>query len=139
MKPLELKLHRDVLTERFTLGKFYVDGKFFAHTCEDRDRKLEAGGVKVPKKTAIPRGHYKVVCSFSRRFQKVLPEVLDVPGFTGIRIHGGNTADDTEGCPLIGKVRTADGVYKCAERVATLIDLITAAEDAGRETWLEVA
>lgn len=139
MKALELKLQRDVLSDDFTLGKLYVDNKFFAHTCEDRDRKLEAGGVKVATRTAIPRGRYKVVVSFSQRFQKPLPQVLDVPGFTGIRIHGGNTAEDTEGCVLVGKVRTTNGVARCAERLSTLIDLLTVAEDGGRDAWLEVA
>lgn len=124
--------------EGFTLGKLYLDGKFFSESCEDEDRRLEEGGVKVQTRTAIPRGKYKLVNSFSHHFQKVLPEVLDVPGFAGVRIHGGNRAEDSQGCILVGKVRTRDGIAQCAETVQRVIRTIDEATELGVEVLLEV-
>ena len=124
--------------EAFTPGRMYLNNGVFCHTCEDEDRRLEDGKEKVYGKTAIPRGRYRLVTSFSNRFQRVLPEVLDVPGFTGIRIHGGNTAEDSHGCVLVGKVRTSTGVAQCADTVQRVIDEIDDARELGVESWLEV-
>jgi len=97
----------------------YLDNVVFCHTCEDEDRFLERvpgheDSVKVYGKTAIPRGKYQLVTSDSAHFGRVLPEVLNVPGFAGIRVHGGNTAEDSAGCILVGQVKTQTGVAKCA-------------------------
>lgn len=136
---MKLELVRDDFTDLRTLGKLYVDGVYLGETCEDCDRHLENGQEeKVYGQTAIPRGLYKVILSFSQRFKKPLPEVLDVPGFTGVRIHAGNTAADTHGCPLLGRVRTADGVANCAPVVQRLIDMLETAEEAGEAVTLEV-
>lgn len=136
---MELLLHRDTFAEDFTLGKLSVDNVFFGHTCEDKDRKLEDAGEKVYGKTAIPRGRYKVELSFSQRFQRVTPEIFDVPYFSGIRIHGGNTSADTLGCPLLGLIRTSTGVANCSERNSALIAMLEKAEDFDEEVWIEVA
>ena len=126
--------------ENFTLGRMYLDNVFFCQTCEDEDRFIEKGGVeKVNGRTAIPRGKYRLVTSFSNRFQRVLPELLGVPGFSGIRIHGGNRAEDSLGCILVGKVRTATGIAQCADMVSRVISQIDSADELGIETWLEVA
>ena len=117
--------------ENFTPGRMYFEGHAFCHTCEDEDRFLEDGGTKETGKTAIPRGKYRLITSESPRFGRILPEVLHVPGFTGVRIHGGNTKDDTEGCPLIGEERTENGVRKCKEVVDGLIRRIIAEEKLG--------
>lgn len=119
-------------------GKLFVDGKLLGQTLEDHDRHLEAGGEKIPGETAIPRGRYKVQLSYSQRFKRIMPEVLDVPGFTGVRIHGGNTEEDTHGCPLLGAVRTQTGVAQCGGVNQRLIHLIEAAEIRGEEVYLEV-
>lgn len=134
----ECLLLRDKSTDDFTLGQFYFTNKPLGYTCEDRDRFLERDGVKVPKQTAIPRGYYRLTVTFSNRFQKELPLVVDVPQFVGVRIHGGNTSEDTEGCPLLGLKRTADGVQDCKRPVAELTRLIKESEAAGREVWLVV-
>ncbi len=120
------------------LGKLFVDGKLLGQTLEDTDRHLEAGGEKIYGETAIPRGRYKVQLSYSQRFKRIMPEVLDVPGFTGIRIHGGNDEEDTHGCPLLGAVRTATGVAQCGGINQRLINLLEAAEIRGEEIYLEV-
>ena len=129
--------------ESFTHGRMYLDGVTFCHTCEDEDRQLEnvpghENSTKVYGKTAIPRGKYRLVTSMSPRFGRILPEVLKVPGFTGIRIHGGNTAEDSAGCILAGQIKTATGVAKSAPTVNLIIDTIDDAAELGIETWLEV-
>lgn len=120
------------------LGKLFVDGKLLGQTLEDQDRHLEDGGEKIAKETAIPRGRYKVQLSFSNRFKRIMPEVLDVPQFKGVRIHGGNTEEDTEGCPLLGAIRTQTGVAQCGGVNQRLVNLIEAAEIRGEEVYLEV-
>jgi len=101
---MEIKIVRNKGTAGFTEGKMYIDGVFECYTVEYADRGLELGGKKVQNQTAIPRGTYKVIMSMSNRFKKMLPEVLNVPGFTGIRIHSGNSSKDTEGCIIVGSI-----------------------------------
>ena len=138
MAKVDFLLLRSHFDERFTLGALFVGDWFVGYTCEDRDRYLEAGGTKVPKKTAIPRGYYRLTVSMSNRFKKLMPEIKDVPQFSGVRIHGGNTHEDTEGCPLLGAVKTLDGVRECKEVNAGLIKTIQGIEAAGDEAWLVV-
>lgn len=135
---MNLLLHRQVLDPAFTLGSLFSDDEFLGYTCEDTDRGLENGGKKIYGATAIPRGRYRVVLSWSERFQRYLPEVLGVPGFVGIRIHGGNRATDTLGCPLLGSERTADGVRNCKDVNLHLIALLEDAEHRKEEVWLTV-
>lgn len=103
----------------YTVGRFYVDGERIGEALEGTDRGLEQDmglqtilARKVYGKTAIPKGTYKVRLSYSpkfaqrvwgRRYNGLVPEILDVPGFSGVRIHPGTTAKDTDGCPLVGK------------------------------------
>lgn len=98
-----IQLIRESFTDKSTEGKLFCNGEFVCYTLEDKDRFLEEGiNEKVYGETAIPRGTYEVVLSMSNRFKKILPEVLEVPGYTGIRIHSGNKPEDTEGCILVG-------------------------------------
>ena len=130
---------RSIAGENFTPGKLYYKGLFFCFTCEDEDRFLENGVTeKVNDRTAIPRGRYRLANSFSNRFQKLLPLVMDVPGFAGIRCHGGNRAEDSSGCVLLGKVRTSTGIAKCADTVQRLIRILDVLEDTGTIAHLEI-
>lgn len=106
---MNLKILRKEFTPASTIGDLYVDSHFFCFTLEDVARET---GVKIPGKTAIPPGQYEVVIDFSNRFQKNMPHILNVPMFDGIRIHAGNTAADTEGCPLLGMTKDKDFVGK---------------------------
>lgn len=135
---MKLELIRDTFTDYNTLGTLLADGAKIGETLEDTDRKLEDGGEKVYGKTAIPRGTYKISITFSNRFQKPMPLIHDVPGFDGVRIHGGNTDADTLGCPLLGSIRTDNGIAKCAGPNARLIALLEQAEDIGEECTIEV-
>ena len=94
----------------YTIGKMYIDGEYFCDTLEDTDRGLkqeyslaELKELKEYGKTAIPTGEYELKVTFSNRFQKHLPQLMNVPAFSGVRIHSGNTHADTEGCILLGK------------------------------------
>ena len=133
-----LKLVRDVFTPLSTLGVLYADDVFICFTCEDKDRRLEDGGIKIAKQSAIPRGKYKVIIDLSTRFNRQMPHVLDVPGFSGIRIHRGNTAEDTEGCILVGVSRGETAIYKSAAAFTELYALINKAQGEGKQITLEV-
>lgn len=125
---MEIKLVREVFTETSTIGSLYINGVFECYTLEDKDRKLESGGQKVYAKTAIPRGKYNVVNSFSNRFQKYLPEIQNVPQFAGIRIHPGNTADHSEGCVLLGSTKAKDFIGNSKVAFAAFFKKIQAVE-----------
>lgn len=105
---MEIKLVRKKGTDGFTEGRLYIDGEFECFTVEDADRHLETGGEKIQNKTAIPRGIYQVTISMSKRFKKMLIEVKDVPRFSGVRIHSGNSSKDTEGCIIVGSINERD-------------------------------
>ena len=95
MRDIKCLLKRDVCAPGFTLGRLFVEGKMYGFTAEDEDRKLEeTPTAKIRKRTAIPRGLYRLTLSYSNRFKKVMPLIKDVPGFDGVRIHGGNYAGD---------------------------------------------
>jgi uroporphyrinogen-III synthase len=111
---------------------------FFAYSLEDVDRQLETGGKKIKAQTAIPRGTYAVVIDFSNRFQKQMMHVLNVPQFEGIRIHAGNTDKDTEGCILLGKVRSDNAVFNSREAVNALFDKVQQALASGSTVSLEI-
>lgn len=100
---MNLKLVRRTLTEQSTIGTLSINGVFECFTLEDRVRPVKIHGA-----TAIPAGIYEVAITFSDRFQKPLPLLLNVPNFSGIRIHPGNTAADTEGCILVGTTERKD-------------------------------
>lgn len=96
-----------------SIGTFEYGGHSL-FSLEDTDRGLKQDmpiqgikEIKVPGKTAIPYGRYEIIINFSNRFQKPLPLLLNVPGFEGIRIHSGNTHEDTEGCILLGATRNS--------------------------------
>ena len=102
---MDLLLIRRWFSENSVVGTLYLENLFEAYTLEDVERE-----VKVHNRTAIPRGKYRVVLDWSNRFQKIMPHILDVSGFEGIRIHSGNTAADTSGCILVGLRREADSL-----------------------------
>lgn len=102
----------------YTIGRLYIDGAYFCDTLEDRVRN----GEKVKGKTAIPVGRYNVVKTMSPKYGKILPEIKDVPGFSGVRIHSGNTAEDTEGCILLGLNKKKGQVIYSRDAMAFFMD-----------------
>lgn len=126
---MQLLLKRLHKTEKSTIGELYVDGKFECYTLEDYDRDLnhdgdlnDAGEQKVMGKTAIPKGEYKVIINMSNRFKRQLPLLLNVPNFEGVRIHSGNTAENTEGCVLVGRTRSVDFIGESRLAFTSLFD-----------------
>ena len=101
---MEVTLTRIAKRETYTIGRLAINGTYFCDTLEPTWRDIGVGrpGRKVMGRTAIPEGRYPLVVTFSPRFKRWLPLLLHVPQFSGIRIHSGNTADDTEGCILPG-------------------------------------
>lgn len=145
MASLNFLLERDIFIpgttdeEGATQGRMYFGPSFLGYTCEDEDRHLEDHPEnKVYGRTAIPRGRYRLLLTYSNRFGKQLPLLVDVPGFQGVRIHGGNAPEDSLGCILVGRVRTARGIASCAPVVERIIGILQDAEDAGDECWIEV-
>lgn len=135
---MELKVIRSVFTPKSTLGKMLLNGQFYAFTCEDvvRDFKSDGSG-KVQNQTAIDYGKYEVVLSFSNHFQKYLPLLLNVKWFAGIRIHGGNTAADSEGCILIGEGGDMQGkIWNCASKVNSLVATLKTIEKK-EKMWID--
>ena len=137
---MNMTLIREGENPKHNFGQLYIDGIYFGETLEDEDRFLESDPTaKVQDQTAIPRGRYLVTLSLSKRFGKIMPEVHDVPGFSGVRIHGGNSESNTSGCPLLGSVRTKSGIANCHNIDERLIDLISEALARQEEVWLEVS
>lgn len=96
-----LLLDRKVYTDTYTMGSLYLDGEFICNTLEDTYRDLTKEA-KIPGSTCIPYGIYDVVITWSPRFKDMYPRLLNVPFFSGILIHKGNTIADTSGCILVG-------------------------------------
>jgi hypothetical protein len=121
---MKLHLKRLHKTEFSTIGELTVDGLFQCYTLEDKEREI-----KIKAETAIPKGTYKVIITLSARFKTLLPLIVDVPGFEGIRIHPGNTNHDTEGCILVGKTRGVDFVGKSRKAFAELLTKMKLAKE----------
>ena len=100
---MKLILTRIARKAEYTIGRLEDEnGKKLCDTLEPIWRNYDGGELKIPKKSAIPEGTYRVVTTYSLRFRKYLPLLVGVPGFEGVRIHSGNTSRDTEGCILVG-------------------------------------
>ena len=143
---MEIRLQRIARERDCTIGRLSIDGVYCCDTLEDTDRDLgphaslnEIVVKKVAGKTAIPAGRYKVVVSWSPRFKRTLPLLVDVPGFEGIRIHAGNTAADTEGCILPGENKVKGQVLNSRHHEFEIIKKINGAMGRGEDVWIEVS
>ncbi len=130
---MELRLERQPSADGCTLGAIYLWDHRLCYTLEDvvRDHKLE-------HETAIPFGRYPVGIDWSRRFNRLLPFIDQVPGFTGVRIHGGNTAADTAGCILVGVIQTAKSVQQCQPALQDVMSRIASVIAPGGDVWLSI-
>lgn len=111
-------------TENSVIGELLVDGVFECFTLEDVERL-----VKIKGETAIPKGTYKVIINKSNRFKRLLPLLLNVPNFEGVRIHSGNTNHNTEGCILVGQTRSKDYIGQSRKAFDKLFKKMQKAED----------
>lgn len=133
---MKIEVIRQEFTDTSTIGEMYIDGKFFAYTLEDIDRGLtqdmpieEVKRIKVMHKTAIPYGTYKVIVSQSMRLKRVLPLLLNVPGFEGIRIHKGNNSDASSGCILVGSSKAKNFIGNTTVKELQLVELLKDQKD----------
>ena len=140
---MELHLIRKERTEESTIGELYLEGCFFCYTLEDKDRQY-AGiikdwdpDMKVYGKTAIPYGKYEIIINWSNKFQKPMPLLLNTPDFEGIRIHGGNTAEDTFGCILVGATKKQDFIGNSAVTFRKLFPIIRDSLKVGK-VWITI-
>lgn len=127
IETLKLLLIRQYYSLDCTMGQlFSVDYRSGVsnHICWTLEDASSAH--KVYGETCIPVGQYKVILSHSPKFKKVLPELLEVPNYAGVRIHGGNSVKDTLGCILVGKYKEerTERIWSCAEPLNSIIDAI---------------
>lgn len=137
---MKLILKRIALRTTYTIGRLYVDGKYFCDTLEDtvrdlnKDGKFDNGEKKVYGKTAIPYGTYEIKWTYSPRFKKYTPQLMNVPSFEGIRIHAGNTSADTEGCLILGKNKQVGKVLNSRATINKFYTIIKKACSNGKVT-----
>ena len=138
---MRLRLERLQLDPDVTIGGLSIDGDWCCWILEDTVREVAGQPVatwKVPGKTAIPYGTYAVDITRSTRFGRDLPLLLAVPGFTGVRIHPGNTTADTEGCLLPGTDRLAKSVGRSRDAFVALFSQIRDAMWRGQKVSIEI-
>ena len=153
---MELNLRRIARQNGYTIGKLYINGKYFSDTLEDVDRGLDSGmpldvlrKKKLAHITAIPTGTYKVTMEVvSPKFSKSsfykqfgggrVPRLLDVPAFSGVLIHCGNTAKDTDGCILIGKNKKVGMVLDSKITYSKLHPLLEAAYKRKEKIFIKI-
>ena len=137
---MKLKLNRIALRKTYTIGKLYIDGKYFCDTLEDtvmdtnKSGKFDNGEKKVKGKTAIPYGTYEIKWTYSPRFKKYTPQLMNVPQFEGIRIHAGNSSTDTEGCLLLGENKKVGMVLNSRATINKFYQIIKEACSNGKVT-----
>lgn len=132
---MKLEVIRDTFTNKTTIGKLYIDGKYQCETLEDLVRPT---GVKVFGETAIPKGEYEIVINFSEKYKKPMIQIMNVPNFSGIRIHSGNKAEDTEGCILVGTSRSKDWISGSVKAFTPLFDKIDTAFEANDHITIKI-
>lgn len=152
---MELKLKRIALRDTYTIGKLSVDNHYFCDTLEDKVRDInkdgdlnDAGEGKVYGKTAIPYGRYEITMKvqspkYSQRAsydwcKGYLPRLLNVPHFEGILIHGGNSAEDSCGCLLVGENKVKGKVINSMETLKRLHRILKSASDSGEKIWITI-
>lgn len=137
---MKLTLKRIALRSTYTIGKLYIDDAYFCDTLEDTVRdtnksgKFDNGEQKVKGKTAIPYGTYEIKWTYSPRFKKYTPQLMNVPSFEGIRVHAGNTSADTEGCLILGENKQVGKVLNSRATINKFYPIIKEACSNGKVT-----
>lgn len=137
---MKLTLKRIALRPNYTIGKLYIDDAYFCDTLEDTVRdtnksgKFDNGEQKIKGKTAIPYGTYEIKWTYSPRFKKYTPQLMNVPSFEGIRVHAGNTSADTEGCLILGENKQVGKVLNSRATINKFYPIIKEACSNGKVT-----
>lgn len=130
---MKFELHRYDFTDKRTIGKLSIDGVFFCYTLEDAVRP-----VKIPHETAIGYGVYRVIVNMSARFKCLMPLLVDVLNYVGVRIHWGNTDANTDGCILVGWGRGVDTITGSRDAFKALMGRLMVALAAGEQITIEI-
>jgi len=144
-KDMELQLKRETFTDESTIGSLTIDNKFECFILEDKDRGLNDNltleqilKVKVYGKTAIPYGRYEIDWTMSARFKVFMPILLNVKGYSGIRIHKGNTEVDSLGCLLCGTRKKNNMITESTLATRNLYTKIEAAKKQGQRIFITI-
>ena len=136
---------RKFFAPTYTIGKLSIRNIFSCDTLEDPVRDLnkdgdldDPGEGKIPGKTAIPYGRYKVIIKYSPKFKRKIPWILNVKHFTDIRIHALNWPTETDGCIGVGENKVKGGLVNARKTERRLTALLAAYEDAGEEIFINV-
>lgn len=141
---MKLKLERRWPKSSYTVGKLFIDDKWFCDTLEDKVADINKNGKfdgterKIPGETAIPYGTYKVNFGWSPRFGRNLPRLLNVTAFDGVLIHPGNSAKDSAGCILVGLNKEVGKLTQSRYYSDELNKLIDTAQRAGEPITIEI-
>ena len=142
---MEVILHRAYKKPNYTIGKWYINGKPWKDCCEDPDRGLdmwmpvrEIEGKKIYGKTAIPRGRYELDLTYSPKFKRDLPLIKGVPCWVGVRIHAGNSVDDTDGCPLPGDNKAVGKVLNSRKAEDEFVEMLRSEKEKGIKSYITI-
>lgn len=148
MKRIDYFLNRIARKSAYTIGKLFEGGSYFCDTLEDPVRELkdlnrdgdfdDPGEGKIYGQTAIPEGTYEIIMTFSARFKKVMPILLNVPGYSGIRIHSGSKPEHTEGCILLGKNKIVGGLVDSRLWTDMFNDSLKSYLDSGYRVFITI-
>ena len=123
---VHLTLVRDKFTPITSIGRLYINDEYFCETLEDRTRPP---GVKIYGETAIPLGTYKITLFMSPKRGYLVPLLHNVPMFSWIEIHIGNSCADTMGCILVGEKRGTDRIYNSTNAFRRLMKILQAEDE----------
>ena len=142
---MELKLERKYRSNNYCIDKLYINGKYFSDALEDPDRGLtdtmsleEIKKIKIKDNTCIPYGTYNVTITYSPRFKRNLPLINNVKGFEGIRVHNGNTPQDSSGCVLLGFNKIKGQVINSKDTVNKFIDIVQKVLNKGEKVTITI-
>jgi len=132
---MEIRVKRIARKDGYTIGRMSLNNEYFCDTLEDTDRGLkdtmqvnEILAKKVKGQTAIPTGKYDVILTFSPKFKRVLPLLLNVPGYQYIRVHHGNLPSSTDGCLLVGENKVKGQIINSRATLEKLMSVLLECE-----------
>lgn len=148
MKRVDFTLKRIAFKPTYTIGRLSESGAYFCDTLEDPVRDLkdlngdgdfdDAGEGKIYGKTAIPEGTYEIVMTFSPKFNKIMPLLVNVPGYSGIRMHSGRKPEHTEGCILTGKNKIVGELVDSPLWTSMLYETLQKYIDSGYHVYITI-
>ena len=140
---MRITVQRRFLCETYTIGTMFINGDYFCDTLEDKVRDLnkdgdllDEGEEKVYAETAIPYGKYRVILTYSPKFKRELPLLLNVKHFEGIRIHRGNDQSHSSGCLLVGENKVKGKVINSTQYEVELVKRMKEAISHNEEIWI---